>query len=142
LAFGITYADPYLTDSQPGADPSNGFGFSGDRVPFVAKWNLTSQAEYSVPLAGSWEGYGRAPATYRSGSFPTFNSYSPFYHPVQSYFIADAALGVRHGPWTSEFFVRNLTDKVAELNVRVTTDGYQVSTIRPRMFGVTLTRTF
>jgi len=139
--FGVNYTDSRLTADQPGATPTNGLGLGGNRVPYVAPWNLTGQVEFRTPV-GSAEGFVRASGNYRSGSFTNFNQYSPYYAPNQPYLLADTAIGVRSGPWESEIFAKNVTNRFAELNVGPTTDGYKVVAATPRMFGIRVTRKF
>jgi outer membrane receptor protein involved in Fe transport len=87
-------------------------------------------------------GYVRGNANYRGKAYTFFNTDNPFYTKVGDYIIADMAVGVRTGKWDLGLLVRNLTDEKPKLSIDPGPDGFRVTTIRPRSFGISARATF
>ncbi|WEK47880.1 MAG: TonB-dependent receptor [Candidatus Andeanibacterium colombiense] len=142
---GFTYTNSKLTEDQPLADTDPAAGHKGDHIPLVPKWSFSGQVGYEVPV-GSDTVYAQTSFNYRGRAYTDFNE-NGLYIPMEAYFRADASIGLRHDRWDVSVFVKNITDKAAQIGVvpltGVVPDGEaSVTTIRPRTFGVKLTAGF
>jgi outer membrane receptor protein involved in Fe transport len=145
LGGGFTYTNSKLTEDQPLADTDPAAGRKGDHIPLVPKWSLSGQIGYEVPV-GNDTVYAQTSFNYRGRAYTDFNE-NGLYIPMEAYFRADASIGLRHDQWDISLFVKNVTNKAAQIGVVPLTgavpDGEaSVATIRPRTFGVKLTTGF
>jgi outer membrane receptor protein involved in Fe transport len=63
--------------------------------------------------------------------------------PLAPYTLVGLRAGVITGPWTATAFVRNLTDKRAQVSaINSDQDPDALLTVQPRTIGLTVTRTF
>ena len=139
LSGGFTHTVSKLTEDQPLADTDPAAGHDGDRIPLVPKWTFSGQVGYERPVGDS-EIYAQTSFNYRSSAYTDFNE-NGNYIPMDSYFRADASVGLRNGPWDVSLFVKNLTDTAAQIGVvpltGIVPEGEaSVATIRPRTFGL------
>lgn len=146
LGGGVTYTDSRLTEDQPTASTDAAAGRDGDRIPYVPKWSWSGQAEYETSV-GSGVAYADTTFNYRGKSYTDFNQ-NGTYIPVMQYFRADASVGYRWHGWDASVFVKNLTNKVAEVGVVALTGGdvaagdATITTIPPRTVGLKLEVSF
>jgi len=139
-----SYTDAYLAQgasaSQYALNPT--LGLSGDTIPNVPKFQLSLGLSYRAPIANGWDGMAGADVTYRDGENSYFASNS-FNLPLAPYTLVGLRAGVIKGPWTAAAFVRNLTDKRAQISaINSTQDPDALLTVQPRTIGATLTRKF
>jgi iron complex outermembrane recepter protein len=142
--FSGAYTDAYLSQGasaeQYSLNPT--LGLSGDSIPDVPKFQLDLGLKYQQPIAAGWEGMLAADVTYRDAEDSYFSSNS-FNIPLAPYTILGLRAGVIQGPWRVTAFVRNATDKRAQVSaINSTQDPDALLTIQPRTIGLTLTRTF
>ena len=105
IAFG--YEDARITEK--GATPQP----VGSPVYNVPKLNYAADLEYARPLTSEWSGFGRASYAYVGHSY-SGNNYPPLeYRP--SYNIVDLRAGARRARIELTAFVKNLTNKHANL---------------------------
>ncbi|WP_029015049.1 TonB-dependent receptor [Niveispirillum irakense] len=138
--FGITYTDSKLSEDLP--DTAATGGFDGDRIPYTPKWSFGGQVSYETDLTPDIQGYLTSNFNYRGSSYSEFNDTNDNYQRLDDYFLLGLRAGARFGTWDASLYVENLTDKAAEIGLRVTGDGYRVYTTRPRTIGGTLSTTF
>ncbi|MFV3077370.1 TonB-dependent receptor [Niveispirillum fermenti] len=138
--FGITYTDSQLSEDLPAT--SAAAGFDGDRIPYTPRWSFGGQVTYETDLSDTVEGYLTGNFSYRGASFTEFNSTNANYQRLDDYLLLGLRAGARFGTWDASLYVDNLTDKAAEIGLRVTGDGYRVYTTRPRTIGATVSTTF
>jgi iron complex outermembrane receptor protein len=146
LSGGFTHTVSKLTEDQPLAATDPAAGHKGDRIPLVPKWSFSGQIGYETPVSDTTEVYAQTSFNYRSSAYTDFNE-NGNYIPMESYFRADASIGLRNGPWDVSLFVKNLTDKVAQIGVVpltgiVPVGEAAVTTIRPRTFGLKVSAGF
>jgi outer membrane receptor protein involved in Fe transport len=68
---------------------------------------------------------------------------NPFDITLDSYTLVNVRAGVSNDVWSATLFVRNLTDKRAQVSaINSNQDPHALITVRPRTMGVTLTRDF
>jgi outer membrane receptor protein involved in Fe transport len=145
LSAGGTYTDSKLTEDQPTAATDPAAGRDGDRLPLVPKWAFAGQIGYEAPV-GDGSAYAQTSFNYRGRAYTDFNE-NGVYVPMNSYFRADASIGFRRGEWDISLFVKNLTDKVAEIGAEAMTGVVaagetRITTIRPRTVGLKLVTGF
>jgi iron complex outermembrane receptor protein len=142
---GFTHTVSRLTQDQPLAATNPAAGHDGDRIPLVPDWTFSGQIGYERPVGASVV-YGQTSFNYRGSAFTDFNE-NGNYIPLESYFRADAAIGLRNGPWDVSLFVKNLTNSKAQIGVVpltgiVPAGEAAVTTVRPRTIGLKLTADF
>lgn len=137
---GITYTDATLAEDLPSG--STAIGFKGDFIPSVAKWRGSIMGEYEWDMNEETEGYVQLSANFRSETASAFNSTDPNYVVADSYWLVDAAVGVRYADWDARLFVQNVANEAAQLAVNPGTDGTKIFTSRPRSFGIRLSSSF
>lgn len=140
LGGGITYTDATLGEDLPSV--STAIGFDGDRVPGVAKWRGSITGEYEFALSTQLNGYAQVSGSFRSKSATAFNSADPNYVEVDSYWLWDAAVGVRYDEWDLRLFVQNIGDEAAQFAINPGNDGIRVFSPRPRSFGMRISSSF
>jgi iron complex outermembrane receptor protein len=142
--FAGSYQDAYLaqgaTAGQYALNPT--LGLTGDAIPNVPKVQLNLGLNYRRPIASGWDGTAAADVTYRDAEDSYFSS-NGFNLPLAPYTLLGLRAGVIKGPWTATAFVRNLTDKRAQVSaINSTQDPDALLTVQPRTIGLTATRTF
>jgi iron complex outermembrane recepter protein len=142
--FAGSYQDAYLaqgaTAEQYALNPT--LGLSGDAIPNVPKVQLDLGLNYRRPIADGWEGTAAADVTYRDAVDSYFSS-NAFNIPLAPYTLVGLRAGVIKGPWTATAFVRNVTDKRAQISaINSTQDPDALLTVQPRTIGVTVTWKF
>jgi iron complex outermembrane recepter protein len=143
-SFAGSYQDAYLAQGASAADYAANptLGLTGDAIPNVPKFELNLGLRYRQPIANGWDGTAAADVTYRDAENSYFASNS-FNLPLAPYTLAGLRAGVIKGPWTANVFVRNLTNKRAQVSaINSTQDPDALLTVQPRTIGATLTRTF
>lgn len=143
VTVGGAYTDSHLTQDQPPTSgDENAPGRKGDRLPYVSKWSMAAQASYEWPAFGDWKGYVQGNANYRSKAHTFFNTDNPYYQEVADYVLADLGGGVKNDRYDLGVFIHNVGDKAAAISVDTGPDGFRISTVRPRTFGVSLRASF
>ncbi|MET0256784.1 MAG: TonB-dependent receptor [Luteibacter sp.] len=144
----VLSANTSYTKAQLTADTPEGlFGFDGDRLPWVPKWNATVGFDYDFPLAGAWSGSAGATYNYvgsRKTDFlpvPGPRLTAPSYHGV------DVHAGAYFGPWTLQAYVKNLTNERGITSLTSETidpqgSPFAASYVPPRTVGVNVTYDF
>jgi len=134
------YLTKGATPFQKAADPT--LGLTGDKLPDVAPFQFALGLDYTAPVAGEWRGTLAADISYQGKRHAYFGS-SPFDLKLESYTLVNLRAGMSNDVWSAMIFVRNLTDKRAQVSaINSNQDPHALVTVRPRTFGVTLTRNF
>lgn len=142
--FAGSYQDAYLaqgaTPAQYAFNPT--LGLTGDTIPNVPKVQLDLGLNYRQPIGNGWDGTAGADVTYRDAENSYFASNS-FNIPLAPYTLLNLRAGGVKGPWTMTAFVRNATNKRAQVSaINSTQDPDALLTVQPRTIGLTVTRTF
>jgi iron complex outermembrane receptor protein len=142
--FAGAYQDAFLaqgaTAAQYTANPT--LGLTGNAIPNVPRVQLDLGLNYRRPIATGWEGTAAADVNYRDAENSYFAS-NAFNIPLAPYTLVGLRAGVIKGPWTATAFVRNVTDKRAQVSaINSTQDPDALLTVQPRTIGLTVTRTF
>jgi iron complex outermembrane recepter protein len=143
-SFAGSYQDAFLaqgaTAAEYTANPT--LGLTGDAIPNVPRVQLNLGLNYRRPIANGWDGTAAADVTYRDAENSYFAS-NGFNIPLAPYTLVGLRAGVITGPWTATAFVRNLTDKRAQVSaINSAQDPDALLTVQPRTIGLTVTRTF
>jgi outer membrane receptor protein involved in Fe transport len=143
LSANTSYTDAALTaDTPPGL-----FGYDGDRLPWVPKWNATVGLDYDFPLGGGWSGSAGATYNYvgsRKTDFlpvPGPRLTAPSYHGI------DIHAGSYYGSWSLQAYVKNLTNQRGITSLTSETidpqgSPFAASYVPPRTVGVNVTYDF
>ncbi|HEY3786125.1 MAG TPA: TonB-dependent receptor [Steroidobacteraceae bacterium] len=139
-----SYQDAHLqhgaTAEQFAGNPT--LGLTGGTIPEVPRFQFSAELKYTHALTDRLIGEGAADLNYRGHTNSSFAT-DPFNVPLGSYSLLNLRAGLSSGPWTANVFVRNATNKRAEISALVSQGNpLQLFTVRPRTIGVNVTRTF
>jgi iron complex outermembrane recepter protein len=138
---GATYVKTEVTRSFDTLDPDgNAVDVRDEAFPFTPKWQLTSDAQYEVPVTGQVFGYIGATLRYQSESQAAFGDNPAYVLP--SYPDLDMRVGVRSDQWRFEFWSRNVTNRYYLTNMIHVIDTQVAVTGLPRMFGARVSYNF
>ncbi len=138
LQLGVNgaYTDASLTEDAPSVS-----GLAGDRLPSIPEWSAAFTADYSFPLRGDWAGRIGAGWRYVGERFSALES-DPDRVRARAYSALDLNADLSNEHWTFRLFVKNATDKHADLNNGLLTDGFGepvfvfATPLQPRTVGV------
>ncbi|MCY4362635.1 MAG: TonB-dependent receptor [Gammaproteobacteria bacterium] len=152
LHFGATWLNAELTEDQivdpglaaPGFTPP--LGVDGDNIPKVPEWAFSGTMEYTFPftMLDNTEASLRGNFSYTGESDTFFNNNFPGFVEIGDYFLLNLSANFQHGDWGLRFFVDNITDKRAKIDIDGSwgPDTYRLFTVRPRTFGAQLSWAF
>lgn len=145
LEIGGSYQIAKLTSDQPGPTPRPPeLGLDGDRLPNVPKFTGSVNLDIERPLTPTLNYLVHADVNYHGASHTTLGrTRDQFDVALDDYFLASLRLGVANDDWTAVAFVRNITDERAQVDaISSSQDPLALITIRPRTYGIELTRRF
>jgi iron complex outermembrane receptor protein len=144
VAGWIALSDAVLTQSIPGAG-ENGvvYGFSGDRLPYTARWTGNISADQQFPLTGRISGSVGGSLSYVGAREDIFLSSPGTRQYLPPYAKTDLRAGLTSDPWKVNLYVNNVADRRGLIaggagNVLPYTFYY----IQPRTVGLSVSRTF
>lgn len=128
------YTDAKFTESIPLVQVSN-----GEPLFYIPKYTATVYTDFSRPVGQGWDGFVGADYAYQSDRLDLNRT------PLPAYSIWNLRLGVRNPNYRVNFYVKNLTNKLAFLGYE--NGGYGAPTYdfvvnQPRTVGVTFSETF
>ncbi|HEV7775833.1 MAG TPA: TonB-dependent receptor [Luteibacter sp.] len=143
LSANATWTDAELTaDAPPGL-----YGFKGDRLPYVPKWNANLGADYDFPLGNGWSGFVGASYRFIGARKTDFAVVPGPRFDVPSYDGVDLRVGANYANWTLKAYVKNLTnDRGISSMATETTDPrgtpFSAVYVTPRTVGVSASVSF
>lgn len=143
LSLGATGLNARLTADQ--VSPGGPVGHDGDRIPKVARFTLSGTADYKLPvrLFGTVDTTLRTNFSYTGSSMSSFNSTFEDDQPIGDYFLMNLSANFDYQNWDIRFFMNNVTDKAAVLDVfGQGADAQQKITVEPRSIGAQFTWRF
>jgi iron complex outermembrane recepter protein len=134
VGMNSAFTDAHFTQSVASIDVTD-----GERLYYVPKWTATAYTEYSRPVAGGWSGFAGGDYQYQSQRLDSNRN------PLPSFSIWNVHFGVRNDQYRANFYVNNLTDKIALTGsnnsaVSGAPHGFAINT--PRTFGITVALRF
>ncbi|WP_240732561.1 MULTISPECIES: TonB-dependent receptor [Dyella] len=141
---GLTlWANATYTKAELKADtpPGGLYGYKGDTLPYVPKWNGNLGVDYNFPLGEGWSGFVGGNYSYVGSRESDFNAVpSPRIH-LPSYSNIGLQAGVNRANWTVTLYAKNLTNQrgitsTAALTLDPTASPYQASYQTPRTIGI------
>ena len=149
LEVGGSFQHARLTEDQVFPNP----GLSGDRLPNVPRFSGSINLDVDRPLTANFNYLVHADVSYHGSSRNTIAplTRSPrnpsredaFATDLDSYTLVNLRAGVTDERWTATVFVRNLFDKRAQVDaIAAVQDPLAYITVRPRTFGIGLSRKF
>ena len=143
LTLSGSYQDAVLTTDQP-VIPGNQFtGREGDTVPNVPKFQGSFGVDYTAPLTNSLSATVAADVSYRGDTHNQVRTDNPANVNLASYTLVNLRAAIAASGWTTTVFVRNLTDERAQIDaINSSQDPLALITVRPRTYGVSVTRAF
>ena len=117
----------------------------GDRLPYSARWSAGLSADQQFPLTDKLTGFAGASLSYvgdRKGQFLTGGILQGTF---PSYVQADVNGGVMFDTWKIDAFVDNVADRRGVLrngNDSLMGLPYRVTYIRPRTYGISVSKDF
>lgn len=143
LSANASWTDAELTaDTPPGL-----YGYKGDRLPWVPKWNANAGIEYDFPLGGDWSAFVGGSYRYVGSRMTDFLSAPGPRFSVPAYHGVDLHAGVYAGDWTIRGYVKNLTNAhgITSLSSETTdpqASPFAASYVPPRTIGVDVSLDF
>jgi hypothetical protein len=117
-------------------------GLTGTNIPDVPHFAGSANARYVRALGADLQGSVGADISYRGREDSYFSS-DPYNIATPTYFLTNVRAGLDWGLWNATAFVRNLSNKRAEISLLDTNSrGVSVVTTRPRTVGILVTRKF
>jgi outer membrane receptor protein involved in Fe transport len=146
LFAGGSWTNARLTEDTPAITG----GLKGDRLPFAPKYTFTLGGDYEHPIQGDYRGFIGATWQLVGPQQPGFDTtYKAVFgkrFEIASYGRLDLRAGVRSGHWTLEAFAKNVTNSNGIIDVNgygaLPNGALEVSTLRPRTVGASLTANF
>jgi iron complex outermembrane receptor protein len=137
LAGTLAYSDAKITSIDPLAAASLGVG---DPLPNNPKWSGSLAVDYRTPVSGDWQAVVGATAKFVGQRHATLRSslLQPDYL-IPKFALFDLRAGVESEHVDINLFVRNLTDKRAQLSATTANGINEVVVQRPRTIGVAVT---
>lgn len=136
IGFNAAYTDATLTEDAPSVS-----GVDGDRLPSVPEWSASLTVDYSFPLRGDWAGRIGGGLRYVDDRLSALQS-DPDAVVARAYSALDLNADISNDHWTFRLFVKNATDKRADLGNFLLTDGFgdpvhvTATPLQPRTVGV------
>jgi iron complex outermembrane receptor protein len=144
VAGWVAISDAELTKDIPGAG-QNGvvYGFSGNELPYTARWTGSLSADQQFPLTSQTAGFLGASLSYVGPREDIFLSSPGTRQYLPPYAKTDLRAGLIGDPWKVSLYANNVTDRRGLIaggagNVLPYTFYY----IQPRTVGLTVSRTF
>lgn len=138
LFFGASYQNARLTE-----DLSNEQGFKGDDIPNVPEFQANGGFRWIEPVHEDFSSVVQLDFSYQGERDTLFITDDDLNVNLDSYFLANAKIGVEGERWQAHLFVRNITDKRAEIDaVNTDQDPLAFLTVRPRTFGINVSTRF
>ena len=142
LNSGVSVNDGRLSEDL-NIDDVAGEGRKGDRIPFEPRVRGFLGLSYVRDTNAALEYGFNANVVYTGSSTSDFNNESPSFRTIGDFATLDMRAWLARGDWRSDFWVSNLFDAQGELMIRQDrTDGFYVHSLRPRTFGVSVTKSF
>lgn len=137
LAGTLSYNDAKITRVDPTAAASLGVG---DPLPNNPKWSGSLSFDYRTPVGGDWQAVvgGTAKLVGQRHSALRSSLINPDYI-MPSYALFDLRAGVESDHVDISLFVRNLTDKRAQVSATTANGINEVLVQRPRTIGASVT---
>ncbi|MGH8146407.1 MAG: TonB-dependent receptor [Rhodanobacteraceae bacterium] len=143
LTANAAWTDAVLTRDTP----TGLVGFSGDRLPYVPRWNANLGAEYVFPIGNGWSGYLGGNYGYTGARETDFQSVPDARYNLPSFKVLDLHAGLDYGAWSFGAYVKNATNSrgVTMLSFETTdptASPYSATYVMPRLFGITASVNF
>jgi iron complex outermembrane recepter protein len=149
LAGWTVYANATYTDAQLAANaPAGGlYGFKGDPLPYVPKWNGNVGSDYNFPIGGGWSGFVGGDFSYVGVRDSDFNTVPAPRFRLPSYTNLDLHIGANVQAWTFELYAKNLANRhgITEMTAESLdpiASPFEASYQTPRTFGFSATVDF
>jgi iron complex outermembrane receptor protein len=136
LSGSIAHSESEVTRVAPGATAAK----VGDDLPNNPRWSGSLSAEYRKPVNAEWEAVVRGAARLvgsRNSSPQSSVAFPNYVMPAYSLFDAHVALESERVE--VDFFVKNLTDKRAQLAAYTQLGPNTITIQQPRTFGLVVT---
>lgn len=143
LGGSVTYVDTKVKSSTIVRDPLGvNIDINGYRFPSTPKWQASGNAEYSVPLGDTINGFVGGNLTYNGSTPLTFGGGSLF--TARPYVLVDVHVGVStpDNQWRAELWGRNIFNKYYANNVFHVIDTVARTTGSPATYGLRISKTF
>lgn len=141
LSAWATWDQPVLTQTMP--IESGLYGLPGSTLPYAAHFSSNFSIQQDFPLAERWNGFVGGKVTYmgeREGNFQYTAARSEF----PAYAEIDLRAGVKYDTWKVGFTVDNAANRRGVIGGGLDAyfPPYPLLYIRPRTYGLTVTKDF
>lgn len=114
--------------------------YIGDSIPYIPKFAFNSSLEYNVELNQNFDGFLWANVQYVGDRGSEFSITNDNYRPIDSYFLANARIGMRNESYEASLYVMNAFGSTAVVRAqrRYPFDPDAALRVNPRTIGVNL----
>lgn len=132
----LAFSDSKITR----VDPAAGIAAVGDTLPYNPRWSGSLSAEYRAPVDGRWQAAVRGTARFTGArnSSPQSSLGFPNY-VLPAYSLFDLHAGLESDRVDIDLFVKNITDKRAQLAAFTQLGINQITVQQPRTIGAAVT---
>ncbi len=132
----LAFSDSKITR----VDPAAGIAAVGDTLPYNPLWSGSLSAEYRAPVDGRWQAAVRGTARFTGArnSSPQSSLGFPNY-VLPAYSLFDLHAGLESDRIDIDLFVKNITDKRAQLAAFTQLGINQITVQQPRTIGAAVT---
>jgi len=136
LSGTLAFSDSKITR----VDPAAGIAQVGDTLPYNPRWSGSLSAEYRAPVDGQWQAAVRGAARFagKRNSSPQSSLGFPNY-VLPAYTLFDLHAGLESDRVDIDLFVKNITDKRAQLAAFTQLGVNQITVQQPRTIGAAVT---
>ena len=136
LSGTLAFSDSKITR----VDPAAGIAQVGDTLPYNPRWSGSLSAEYRAPVDGRWQAAVRGTARFsgKRNSSPQSSLGFPNY-VLPGYSLFDLHAGLESDRVDIDLFVKNITDKRAQLAAFTQLGINQITVQQPRTIGAAVT---
>lgn len=133
-----TYTDAELAATTP---PGGLYGYKGNALPYVPRWNANIGTDYNFPIANGWSGFVGGNFSYVGARQSDFNTIPAPRYRLPSYNDIDLHIGVNYDNWTVETYAKNLANRRGILSMGPETlnpigSPFEATYETPRTIGV------
>ena len=144
LTAWVAWDDAELTQDLP--PTSTVYGASGDRLPYISRFSGSVSLQQDFPITSLVTGSLGGSVSYVGDRLAEFTSpppTPPARQDLPAYARTDAHAGLRYGPWSTNLFINNVTDRRGLLSGGLANyPPWAFVYLQPRTVGLSLSRTF
>lgn len=147
VSFSGSFNDAALVQDLPAGA---GFGFSGDRLPFSARFSGNLAVDQDLVVVDEVTAYAGASMAYVGDRFVEFPASAQFVRArMPAYTQLNLHAGIRYSGWNTNLYLNNVTDRRGIIGAGsivqsggTASDPFYATYIQPRTVGLAISKDF